>query len=156
MLEFPEFTQIVRGLLIWLLLLVVTTWVLSLIRITFQLKYLPRKKDEIFDKLKAVVRHQEFKIKSIDEEKNQIVTEGIVYMAGLFTFHLWGNRVIFQLKEYSDQGVELRVYANASFPFFFYGYTRLLFSRIKLSQSEQTGLITEENICTVVDEVMRD
>ncbi len=153
-LDLPEFDQLVRALFLFLLLSGVTASLYSLMRVKFLIKYLPKGRNEVFDRLKAAVRDQEFTIKLIDDSKNRIVTEGIVHMVDLGFLQLWGNRVIFQVSEYVHQQVQLRAYANASFLFFFKGCATFLFSRIKLTRSEESRLITKEKIAAVVDEVM--
>ncbi len=151
----PEFPQLVRAVLVFLLVLGIVTWLLSLVRANFSIRYLRGRKGELFSKMLAIVKDQQFNIKRIDPGRGRISTEGIVKITDLGLVQLWGNRLVFQVSQLADQEVQLRVYSYASFPFLFYGYVTFLFSRTSLMKSEQARLIEKEKIDRVIDEATR-
>lgn len=152
----PEFHQLARAILVFLLVLGAVTWILSLVRVNLSIRYLPGRKNEMFNKMLAIVKGQQFNVKTVDPGSCRIVTEGIVKVTDLGLVQLWGNRLVFQVTQFADQEVKLRVYSYASFLFLFYGYVTFLFSRTSLTKSEQAKLIRKDAIDAVLDPITRE
>lgn len=143
MLTLPE---LFRNILIALLLMAAVSWLLSLIKVTFAIRKVPGRKNNIFSKLLAILKDKSFSIKATDPIKGRIVLEGLVNVIDIVVYGLIGNRVVFQVTEVNNQEVQLRVY----------GYAAFLFIKTGIRKSEQHKVIDEGKVNLILDELMRD
>ena len=138
----PEFAELLRNILIVLALLAVLSWLLSLVRMNFAVRRIPGRKDEVFNRLLAILKDQQFDIKRADPVNSRIVTNGLVSIIDLVLYRLVGNRVVFQLRESpSQQEVQLRAYGYASF----------LFLKASIRRSDRDKVIDGAKVEKVLD-----
>lgn len=94
------------------------SWLLSLVRVNLAVKRIAGRKEEVFNRLLAILQDQQFDIKTVDPVNSRIVANGLVGIIDIVLYRLIGNRVVFQLREFpSQEDVQLRVYGYASFFF---------------------------------------
>lgn len=139
------FNELIRNVLIIVLVMIGLSWLISLIRVTLAVRQFPGGKQELFERLLAVLKDQDFAIKVVDPTKGRIVTEGLVNVIDVIVYGVIGNRIVFQLTELSAQEVQLRIRAHASF----------LFCKLGIRKSERDKVIDDERIGRVLNSLVR-
>lgn len=142
----PGFVELLRNILIVLVLLAVLSWLLSLVRVNFAMQRIRGRKEEVFNRLLAILKDQQFDIKTADPVNSRIVTNGLVSIIDIVLYRLIGNRVVFQLREFPPQEeVQLRVYGYASF----------LFLKASIRRSERDKVIDGGKVERVLGALVR-
>lgn len=142
----PGFSELLRNIFIVLLLIAALSWLLSLVRVKFAVKRIAGRKEEVFNRLLATLKHQQFDIKTVDPVNGRIVANGLVSIIDIVLYRLIGNRVVFRLRELpAQQEVELWVYGYASF----------LFLKASIRRSDRDKVIDGEKVEKVLDALVR-